>query len=97
MSTEFLLTSNKQGSEAPALAETRLNGSDLVKAIKGCDAIHITLSQLDEYSAVKRIVDTAKNNGNIKLISFVSGATVCEENRSQLALIDAKYRSEQYS
>lgn len=72
------------------------NDSDLASAIDGCDAIHITLSQLDEYAAVKRIVDTAKNNGNIKLISFVSGATVCEKNSALLSFIDAKYRSEQF-
>lgn len=72
------------------------NDSDLASAIEGCDAIHITLSQLDEHAAVKRIFDTAKNNGNIKLISFVSGATVCKKNSALLSFIDAKYRSEQY-
>lgn len=72
------------------------NDSDLAAAIDGCDAIHITLSQLDEYLAVKRIVGKAKKNGNIKLISFVSGATVCEKNSALLSFIDAKYRSEQF-
>ncbi|TPV54309.1 hypothetical protein FJ444_19180 [Aestuariibacter sp. GS-14] len=72
------------------------NDSDLAAAIDGCDAIHITLSQLDEYSAVQRIVRTAKDNGNIKLISFVSGATVCYENSKLLPFIAAKYRSEQH-
>lgn len=70
--------------------------SDLASAIEGCDAIHITLSQLDEYAAVKRIVDRAKNYRHIKLISYVSGATVCEKNSLLLPFINAKYRSEQY-
>ncbi len=68
--------------------------ADLDLALSGCDAVHITLSQLDEFKAVERIVEAAKKM-NIKLISYVSGATVCEENRTKLSFIDAKYKSEQ--
>lgn len=67
---------------------------DLASAIDGCDAVHITLAQLDEYLAVKRIIEVAKKNRNIKLISYVSGATVNEKNSALLSFIDAKYRSE---
>jgi len=69
------------------------NDKDLELVVDGCDAIHITLGQLDELGAVKRIVKAAKKH-NIKLISFVSGATVCKEN-SWMSFIDAKYKSEQ--
>ncbi|WP_209403764.1 SDR family oxidoreductase [Pseudozobellia sp. WGM2] len=67
--------------------------SDLTLAIKDCDAIHITLGQLDEFSAVQKIVKAAKQL-DIKLISYVSGATVCKENTG-MPFIKAKYQSEQ--
>lgn len=69
------------------------NEKDLESAIKDCDAIHITLSQLDEFAAVEKIVKAAGQHP-IKLISYVSGATVCEEN-SWFSFIEAKYKSEQ--
>lgn len=69
------------------------NDSDLALAVKDCDAIHITLGQLDEFGAVQRIVNVAKTN-NIQLISYVSGATVCKENTG-MPFIRAKYESEQ--
>lgn len=67
---------------------------DLEAAIEGSDAIHITLGQLDELSAVKKILAAAKKNKEIKLISYVSGATVSEKN-TWFPIIGAKYRSEQ--
>ncbi|APZ47378.1 hypothetical protein BW723_14280 [Polaribacter reichenbachii] len=70
------------------------NDKDLALAIKDCDAIHITLSQLDELVAVQKIVQAAQKQ-QIKLISYVSGATVCKENCSKLSFIYAKYKSEQ--
>ncbi len=69
------------------------NDKDLELAIKDSQAVHITLGKLDEFGAVERIVEVAKKY-NIKLISYVSGATVSEEN-SWLPLIEGKYKSEQ--
>lgn len=68
------------------------NESDLNAALQGSDAVHISLAQLDEYAAVERIIASAKKN-SIKLISYVSGATVRKENTA-LSFIDAKYKSE---
>ncbi|RRQ50469.1 hypothetical protein DZC72_07955 [Maribacter algicola] len=70
------------------------NDSDLALAIKDCDAIHITLGQLDEFGAVQKIVRAAKKQ-DIKCISYVSGATVCKEN-TEMPFIKAKYESEQF-
>lgn len=70
------------------------NEKDLHLALKDCDAVHISLAQLDEFSAVEKIVKSAKEN-NIQLISYVSGATVSEENSHKLSFVGAKYRSEQ--
>jgi uncharacterized protein YbjT (DUF2867 family) len=69
------------------------NAEDLDKAVAGCDAIHITLAQLDEDLATKAIIKAAKKH-NIKLISMVSGCTVSEENR-WFKMIDNKWKAEQ--
>ncbi|SMG17080.1 SDR family oxidoreductase [Arenibacter troitsensis] len=70
-----------------------LKKSDLENAIRGCDAIHITINTPDEALAVQNIVDIAKRN-NIKRISYVSGATVCKEN-SWFTMVGNKYKAEQ--
>jgi uncharacterized protein YbjT (DUF2867 family) len=62
-------------------------------AINGCDAIHISLSKLNEAVAAKAIVDIALQE-KIKLISTVSGCTVAEENR-WFPMINNKYLAEQ--
>ena len=69
------------------------NPDDLNKAVKGCDAIHISLSKLDEKKATEAVVQVAKKHG-IQLISMVSGATVSEENR-WFPFIDNKFQAEQ--
>lgn len=67
--------------------------ADLEKAIKGCDAIHITINTPDEALAVSNIVSAAKMR-NIKRISYVSGATVTKEN-SWFTMVGNKYKAEQ--
>lgn len=66
---------------------------NLSKAIEGCDAIHINISKLDEGEAVELIARAAQEH-KIKLISYVSGATVCKEN-SWFWMISQKYKAEQ--
>jgi len=68
------------------------NLKDLDNAINGCDAIHISLSTINEGLATKYIVDVARQKG-IKLISKVSGCTVAEENR-WFPMIENKYQAE---
>ena len=53
---------------------------DLSRAMNGCEAVHISLSNVNEASAVKSIVEIAEQK-EIKLMSYVSGCTVSEENR----------------
>ncbi len=69
------------------------NPADLQKAVHKCDAIHISLSKVSEFSAADAIIKVAQQNG-VKLISYVSGCTVAEENR-WFSMIDDKYRAEQ--
>ena len=68
------------------------NPADLEKAVQGCHAIHITISNTDDVSATEAILKTAKEK-HIKQISMVSGCTVAEENR-WFSFIDKKFRAE---
>jgi len=69
------------------------NLEDLDKAMNGCDAVHISLSRINEALATYVIVDIALQN-EIKLISTISGCTVAEENR-WFSMIENKYQAEQ--
>lgn len=69
-----------------------LNKIDLEKAIAGCDAVHITIAGIDEFNGVKNIVEIAKQN-KIKLISYVSGASVKKEN-TWFSMIENKFKAE---
>jgi uncharacterized protein YbjT (DUF2867 family) len=69
------------------------NQEDLDKAMEGCDAIHISIANDEEAKAVRMITDTATRKG-VKLISYVSGATVSDENR-WFRMIDNKFSAEQ--
>lgn len=69
------------------------NLEDLDRAMDGCDAVHISLSNLNEASAAYVIIDIAMQK-EIKLISTVSGCTVAEENR-WFRMIENKYQAEQ--
>lgn len=65
---------------------------DLQKAVRGCDAIHVSLSGVDEAKAIKAIAQTASEE-NVRLISMVSGCTVAEENR-WFSMIENKFQAE---
>lgn len=67
--------------------------TDLEKAMDGCDAVYITLSKVNEADAVESIVNVAKKKG-IKLIGYVSGASVSEQNR-WFWMTDNKFKAEQ--
>ncbi len=67
--------------------------ADLEKAMSGCDAVHISVSGVDDALATRAILDAAVKH-NIKRISMVSGCTVTEENR-WFGFIDQKFRAEQ--
>jgi uncharacterized protein YbjT (DUF2867 family) len=69
------------------------NPDDLDRAVKGCDAIHITISNTDDVTATEVILKAAKEN-HIQQISMVSGCTVAEENR-WFGFTDKKFRAEQ--
>ena len=61
--------------------------------MEGCNAVHISLSNVNEADAAEEIVQIATKK-DIRRISMVSGCTVSEENR-WFSMIDNKYRAEQ--
>jgi uncharacterized protein YbjT (DUF2867 family) len=69
------------------------NPVDLDQAMNGCDAVHITLSRINEAEATRVIINVAKQK-EIKLVSIVSGCTVAEENR-WFPMIENKFQAEQ--
>ncbi len=69
------------------------NPADLEKAMRGCDAVHISLASADDVKAVANILEVSRKNG-IRRVSLVSGCTVTEENR-WFRFTDDKFRTEQ--
>jgi uncharacterized protein YbjT (DUF2867 family) len=67
--------------------------ASLKDAMKDKDGVHISVAGEQELEGTKNIVEVAKEI-NLKKISYVSGATVCEENR-WFPMIDNKYKGEQ--
>jgi uncharacterized protein YbjT (DUF2867 family) len=65
----------------------------LSDVMDGCDAVHISLSKVNEAMAAREISDLAVHKG-LRLISTVSGCTVSEENR-WFPMIDNKFQAEQ--
>lgn len=69
------------------------NPDDLEKAMEGCDAVHMSVSGVDEAAATGVVLEMAQKKG-IRLISMISGCTVSEENR-WFPFVDRKFRAEQ--
>lgn len=70
-----------------------LNRADVEKALTGCDAVHISIEHDQEDDCVTQVVEAAQAK-KLKRITYVSGTTVCEENR-WFPLVDRKLKSEQ--
>jgi len=87
------VSSSMFGKEYEIFQGDVFNRTDLEKAIDGCDAIHISLSNVDEAKVTRAIVEIAKQK-QIKCISIITGCTVSEENR-WFPMIDNKFQAEQ--
>jgi uncharacterized protein YbjT (DUF2867 family) len=70
-----------------------LKRSDVAEALTGCEAVHISIDHDQEDECVTYLVEGARGQG-IQRITYVSGTTVCEENR-WFPLVDRKLKSEQ--
>jgi uncharacterized protein YbjT (DUF2867 family) len=70
-----------------------LNRADVEKALTACDAVHISIDHDQEDECITQVVEAARAQA-LKRITYVSGTTVCEENR-WFPLVDRKLKSEQ--
>ena len=57
-----------------------LRPADVARALEGCDAIHISIDHEREAEAVACVVAAGRVVG-VGRVTYVSGTTVCEENR----------------
>lgn len=69
-----------------------LNQRDVEEALQGCDGVHISVDHPQEGECVSSVVRACQAVG-VKRITYVSGVTVCEENR-WFPLVERKFQSE---
>lgn len=81
------------GRQVEILAGDVLDRQQLLQAMTDCQAVHISLDGAVERPAVENVAALAAAAG-IERIGYVSGVTVCEENR-WFPYAAEKYKSEQ--
>ena len=69
------------------------NVADVRNALTGCDAVHISIDHDQEDECVAQAVEAAQAE-RLQRITYISGTTVCEENR-WFPLVDRKLKSEE--
>jgi len=70
-----------------------LEAPEVAKVLDGCDAVHVSVDHDREDACVANVVEAARARG-LQRITYVSGTTVCQENR-WFPLVDRKFRAEQ--
>jgi uncharacterized protein YbjT (DUF2867 family) len=70
-----------------------LDPEDVERGLSGCDAVHLSVDHDREDDCVTRVLEATRSHP-VDRITYVSGTTVCEENR-WFPLVDRKLRSEQ--
>ncbi len=69
-----------------------LDPADVERALTGCDAVHISIDHDLEDECIAHVVEAARAQ-KLSRITYVSGTTVCEENR-WFPLVERKLKSE---
>ena len=80
------------GNEIEIVKGNALDRESIQAALSGCDAVHLSLPQMSELTAMQHITDLGKTNG-LERITYISATTACEANR-WYDLIDVKIRTE---
>ena len=70
-----------------------LEVADVERALAGCDAVHISIDHDREDECVAQVLEAAGARG-LERLTYISGVTVCEENR-WFPLVARKLRSEE--
>lgn len=69
-----------------------LDRQNIQAAMSGCQAVHLSLSQSTELTAMQHITGLGQTNG-LERITYLSATTACEANR-WYDLVDVKIRTE---
>jgi len=69
-----------------------LDPADVAKALAGCDGVHVSVDHEREDECVARVVEAARAE-RLRRLTYISGTTVCEENR-WFPLVDRKLKAE---
>jgi uncharacterized protein YbjT (DUF2867 family) len=69
------------------------NQADVERALRACDAVHLSIDHDREDECVAQVVAAAQAQ-KLRRVTYVSGITVCEENR-WFPLVARKLKSEQ--
>ncbi len=80
------------GDEIEIVKGNVLNRENIQVAMTECDAVHISLPQISELTAMRHVIGLGKTTG-LERITYISATTVCEANR-WFDLIDVKMRTE---
>jgi uncharacterized protein YbjT (DUF2867 family) len=80
------------GDTVEVVAGDVFDPSALGDAMQNCSGVHVSIMTDNEYQAVSNVIKAAKQH-SVQQLSYVSGATVCEQNR-WFAQIDQKFRAE---
>lgn len=84
------------GPEVEAFEGEPTNRRHLEQALRGCQAVHVSLPTESELVAVEHIATLADTRaaGDLRRVSYISGTSVCEENR-WFQVIDVKMKAEE--
>jgi uncharacterized protein YbjT (DUF2867 family) len=75
------------------VAGDALKVPDVEQALTGCAGVHVSIDHEQEEECVAQVLEAARPLG-LRRITYISGTTVCEENR-WFPLVDRKLRSEE--
>ncbi|MCA9231386.1 MAG: NAD(P)H-binding protein [Planctomycetales bacterium] len=81
------------GNSVECVEGNALAPMDVHRALSGCHAVHVNLTQQAELDAMQNVVQVAAERG-IERVSYVSATTACEENR-WFEVVDIKMRTEE--
>jgi uncharacterized protein YbjT (DUF2867 family) len=80
------------GNDIEIVKGNALNRENIQAAMPGCEAVHLSLPQISELTAMQHLTDLGKTIG-LERITYISATTACEANR-WYDLIDVKMRTE---
>ena len=83
---------DRLGDTVEIVAGDAMQRADVDRALAGCDGAHLTLNGPAELIGAEHVAALAAQHG-LKRITYISGATVGEQNRG-FSLVDTKLRSE---